>query len=68
MTNGVAWCLVSHAVAAQRGKATVFGEEGELKNWMLAQLVNNKRCSSIQFLLGVFYYEYKKVSLSFFGL
>ena len=43
------------------------GKGGELKNWMLEQLVNNKGCSSTQFFLRVFY-QGKKKDLSFIKL
>ena len=42
-----------------------WGSNFENVFWMLEQPVNNKGCSSIQFLVGEFYQEYKKVLLSF---
>ena len=43
------------------------GKGGELKNWMLQQLVNNKGSSSTQFFLRVFY-QWEKKDLSFIKL
>ena len=62
VTNGEAWRPASHTRAAQRGdgyqvwpNSLCLGKRGEFKNWMLEQPVNNKGCSSIQFLLREFY-------------
>ena len=44
-----------------------WGSNFENVFWMLEQPVNNKGCSSIQFLVGEFYQEYKKGLLSFLG-
>ena len=40
----------------------------ELKNWLFEQPVDNKSCSSIQFLLRQFYQKYKKVLCRVLGL
>ena len=71
VTNGLVWYPKNDTKAVYWGEGyqvwpnlLYLGKSGELKSLMLEQLVNNKGCSSIQFLLRVFYQRYKK-DLSF---
>ena len=56
------YCTVSGRVP-KVSKLTVFRKVGKLKTQILGQPVNNKGCSSIQFLLREFYQEHKKCLL-----
>ena len=67
-------CTVSGKVP-KVSEMAMFGEVGELKNWMLEKPVNNKGCSSIQFLLREIFKSIKgliksikKLFFSFLGL
>ena len=73
VTSGVSWRPVSHKNCDESGDlwcgmVSHKSQKNKLKNWMLEQPVNNKGCSSIQFLQREFYRVYKKGLLSFLGL
>ena len=70
VTPGVAWCPPSDKKWDENSDLRLCmlshkSQKNSWKNLMLEQPVNNKDCSSIQFLLMEFYQEYKKGAIRF---